>query len=127
MKSVCLVIIATLLSPFAVGQTLSHITHARVCVTGADHNRPAAFPGVGDFIGWPGGIERMPNGDLLLVHSAGYWHSSFAEPRQIEPALRKHWLSDGWPLDFHAPTGGRTMACRSTDGGRTGLLLVTKI
>ena len=90
MKPVSLVIMTTLLSPFAAGQTLNHITHARVCVTGADHNRPPAFPGVGDFIGWPGGIERMPNGDLLLVHSAGYWHSSFAEPRQIEPALRKH-------------------------------------
>jgi len=124
-RSACLVIMTTLLSPFAVGQTLNHITHARVCVTGADHNRPAAFPGIGDFIGWPGGIERMPNGDLLLVHSAGYWHSSFAEPRQIEPAVKKRWLSEGWPLDFHAPTGGRTMACRSTDGGRTWLRPLT--
>lgn len=40
------------------------INEARVCVTGADHNRPDAFSGLGDFIGWPGGIERMPNGDL---------------------------------------------------------------
>ena len=61
------------------------INEARVCVTGADQNRPAPFPGLGDFIGWPGGIDRMPNGDLLLGHSAGYWHSSFADPRQIEP------------------------------------------
>jgi photosystem II stability/assembly factor-like uncharacterized protein len=95
------------------------IQQARVLVTGAKHNRPDAFPGLGDFIGWPGGIERLPNGDLLLAHSAGYWHSSFAEPRQIDPELRKRWLSDGWPLDFAAPTGGRTMACRSTDGGKT--------
>ncbi|MAV37981.1 MAG: hypothetical protein CMJ59_21290 [Planctomycetaceae bacterium] len=95
------------------------IAQARVCVTGADHNRPAAFPGIGDFIGWPGGLDRMPNGDLLLTHSAGYWHSSFALPRQIEPELRKRWLAEGWPLEFAAPTGGRTMACRSIDGGRT--------
>ena len=54
-----------------------NIGEARLCVTGADHNRPASFPGLGDFVGWPGGVERMPNGDLLLVHSAGYWHSSF--------------------------------------------------
>ncbi|MEO2045293.1 MAG: sialidase family protein [Pirellulales bacterium] len=92
---------------------------ARVCVTGADYNRPDPFPGLGDFIGWPGGIDRMPNGDLLLVHSAGYWHSSFALPRQIEPALRKRWLKIGWPLDFPAPTGGRAIACRSTDNGKT--------
>ena len=95
------------------------ISEARVCVTGADHNRPAAFPGAGDFIGWPGGIDRMPNGDLLLTHSAGYWHSSFAQPRQIEPSLAVQWKAEGWPLDFVAPTGGRTMACRSTDNGRT--------
>jgi len=99
-------------------EKLEDISQARVCVTGADHNRPDAFPGLGDFIGWPGGIDRMPNGDLLLVHSAGYWHSSFAQPRQIEPKLRKRWLESGWPLDFPAPTGGRVMACRSTDEGK---------
>ncbi len=95
------------------------IRQARVCITGADHNRPDPFPGIGDFIGWPGGVERLPNGDLLLAHSAGYWHSSFAQPRLIEPELRKRWTRDGWPLDFPAPTGGRVMACRSTDKGRT--------
>lgn len=91
----------------------------RVCVTGANHNRPEPFPGLGDFVGWPGGVERLPNGELLMVHSAGYWHSSFAEPRKIEPETRRRWLADGWPLEFKAPTGGRTMACRSRDGGRT--------
>jgi photosystem II stability/assembly factor-like uncharacterized protein len=99
--------------------TLDDIKQARVCVTGADHNRPAPYPGLGDFIGWPGGVARLPNGDLLLAHSAGYWHSSFAQPRQIEPSLRKDWLASGWPLDFGAPTGGRVMACRSTDQGKT--------
>ena len=100
-------------------EIIRDVNQARVCVTGADHNRPDNYPGIGDFIGWAGGIERMSNGDLLLAHSAGYWHSSFAQPRQIEPELAKRWRSQGWPLDFDAPTGGRTMACRSTDGGKT--------
>ena len=38
---------------------LLNINQARVCVTGADHNRPDSYVGVGDFIGWPGGIDRM--------------------------------------------------------------------
>ncbi len=100
-------------------QSLATVQEARVCVTAADHNRPASFPGLGDFVGWPGGVERLPQGDLVLVHSAGYWHSSFAQPRQIEPKLRERWLRDGWPLDFAAPTGGRSMFCRSLDAGKT--------
>ena len=101
------------------GQEPLRIGQARVVVTGAERNRPDSFPGLGDFIGWPGGVDRLPNGELLLVHSAGYWHSSFAQPRSIEPELRKRWLSEGWPLDFAAPTGGRTMSSRSTDDGKT--------
>ena len=95
------------------------IGEARLKVTGARHNRPDAYKGIGDFIGWPGGVDRMPNGDLLVTHSSGYWHSSFAMPRLIEPKLAKNWRAEGWPLDFVAPTGGRTMACRSSDGGKT--------
>ena len=45
-----------------------------ICVTGYDHNRPDPFAGQGDFIGWAEAIESMPNGDILLVHSAGYGH-----------------------------------------------------
>ena len=92
---------------------------ARICVTGHDHNRPDPFPGLGNFIGWAEAIERMPNGDILLAHSAGYWHASFASPRQFDPKLKKHWASEGWPVDFVAPTGGRSMVCRSTDNGKT--------
>jgi len=92
---------------------------ARICVTGYDHNRPDPFPGLGDFIGWAKAIERMPNGDILVAHSAGYWHASFASPRQFEPALKKKYAAEGWPVDFPAPTGGRSMACRSSDGGKT--------
>jgi len=100
------------------GKTLT-APEARICVTGYDHNRPDSFPGLGDFIGWAEAIERMPNGDILVTHSAGYWHASFASPRQFEPKLRKQYASEGWPVDFVAPTGGRSMVCRSTDNGKT--------
>ena len=113
------VAIATVCPTSAVAAKPLSIGKARLLVTGARHNRPDDYPGIGDFIGWPGGIDRLPNGDLLMTHSSGYWHSSFAMPRQIEPKLAANWRSEGWPLDFKAPTGGRTMACRSTDGGRT--------
>ena len=73
---------------------------ARVCVTGWDLNRPDPFPGLGDFIGWAGGLERMPNGDLLLAHSAGYWHVSFALPRLFRKETREKYAAEGWPVDF---------------------------
>ena len=91
---------------------------ARVTVTGHDVNRPRPFPGLGG-VCWPGNIVRLPKGDLLLVHSAGYGHVSFAEPRRIEERTRRRWIAQGWPLDFEAPTGGRSMIVRSSDGGRT--------
>lgn len=106
---------------FLVGQTgwsQESIEKVRVTVTGHDVNRPAPFPGRGKF-GWPGNLASLANGDLLLVHSAGYYHVSFAQPRLIESATRKRWLASGWPLDFDAPTGGRSMITRSSDGGRT--------
>ena len=90
---------------------------ARICVTGFDHNRPDPFPGMGDFIGWAEAIERMPNGDILLVHSAGYGHVSFASPRKLRGG-------DDKPT---APTGGRSMACRSSDNGKTWSRPVTVI
>ncbi len=92
---------------------------ARVCATGWDFNRPSPFPGLGDFIGWASGLERMPNGNLLLAHSAGYWHASFASPRLFEKETRERYTAEGWPVDFVAPTGGRSMAVHSTDDGRT--------
>ena len=94
------------------------IEQARLTVTGYDFNRPDPFPGRGEF-SWPGNIVSLPDGELLLVHSSGYYHVSFAEPRQIEPELRVRWLEEGWPLDFSAPTGGRSMLVRSRDGGRS--------
>ena len=81
----------------------------RGCVTGFDHNRPGPFAGMGNFIGWAEGIQRLPNGDILLIHSAGYDHVSYASPRDIR----------GKTGGFVAPTGGRSMACRSSDNGKT--------
>ncbi|GIT30229.1 MAG: hypothetical protein Ct9H300mP1_22750 [Planctomycetaceae bacterium] len=72
-------------------------------------SQPAeTFDGMGDFIGWAEGIQRLPNGDILLIHSAGYDHVSFASPRD---SGQDRWVS--------GPTGGRSMACRSTDNGKT--------
>ena len=57
--------------------------------------------------GWTRGIECAPNGDLMLVHSAGYWHVSFAQSRLFHQGTRKKWEAEGCPLDYDAPTGGR--------------------
>ena len=92
---------------------------ARICVTGYDHNRPDAFPGLGDFIGWTSGAVRLANGELLFVHSAGYWHVSFATPVVLTKDLIEPYKKAGLNLSFKAPTGGRIMVCRSTDDGRT--------
>lgn len=105
---------------------LRSVEPLRATVTGHDVNRPAPFPGRGKF-SWPGNIARLPGGELLLVHSAGYYHSSFASPRLIEEETRRRWLAEGWPLDFEAPTGGRSMLVRSRNEGRTWSQPVTLI
>jgi BNR/Asp-box repeat len=92
---------------------------ARICITGFDHNRPDDFPGLGDFIGWTSGAVRLANGELLFVHSAGYWHVSFATPVVLNDNLIEPYTKAGLDLNHRAPTGGRVMACRSTDDGRT--------
>ena len=89
---------------------------ARSMVTGANFNRPLPFPGQGRFC-WPGNLVQFDDEELVLVHSAGYYHVSFAEPRRIEASTRERWLKSGWPLDFQAPNGGRSMLVRSNDGG----------
>ena len=95
------------------------LEESRICVTGYDHNRPDPFPGLGDFVGWVGGVERLSNGDLLFIHSAGYWHISFATPIVLKDDLIEHYKKHGLDLNHKAPTGGRIMACRSTDNGKT--------
>ena len=92
---------------------------ARICITGYDHNRPDPFPGLGDFIGWVGDMVRLMNGDLLFTHSAGYWHVSFATPIVLSENLVESYKKSGLDLNHKAPTGGRIMACRSSDNGKT--------
>ena len=95
------------------------LSKARICITGYDHNRPDPFPGLGDFIGWVGDVARLANGELLFVHSAGYWHVSFATPVILTDDLIEPYKKGGLDLNFEAPTGGRIMACRSTDNGKS--------
>ena len=95
------------------------LNRARICITGFDHNRPAPFPGLGDFIGWIGAVNRLANGDLLCVHSAGYWHVSFATPVMLHKDLVDPYTRSGFNPKQVAPTGGRIMACRSKDNGKT--------
>ena len=92
---------------------------ARMCIVGYDHNRPNQFPGLGDFIGWPGDLVRLTNGELMFVHSAGYWHVSFATPVVLTGALEKSYSKWHLDLNHQAPTGGRIMYVRSADNGKT--------
>ena len=59
------------------------------------------------------------NGELLFVHSAGYWHVSFATPVVLRDNLVEPYKKSGLDLDHQAPTGGQIMACRSTDNGKS--------
>ena len=74
------------------------LDQARICVTGFDHNRPDPFPGLGDFIGWVGGVKKLADGDLLFVHSAGYWHVSFAMPMVLKEDLVEPYRKAGFDL-----------------------------
>ena len=123
-------LLAAILVIYAASGMLSHaaepdrvaglsLEEARICVTGFDHNRPDDFPGLGDFIGWTSGAVPLANGDLLFVHSAGYWHVSFATPLVLSDDLIKPYKKMGLDLNHKAPTGGRIMACRSKDNGKT--------
>ena len=102
------------------------LNQSRVTVTGYDKNRPKDYPGIGDF-GWAGNIAQLADGRLMLVHQWGYWHSSFSEPRLIESKLAVRWRKQNWPLDFKAPTGGRSMVTYSSDRGKTWTRPVTLI
>ena len=80
------------------------LKEARICITGFDHNRPDPFPGLGDFIGWVGGVKRLANGELLFVHSAGYWHVSFATPIVLKEDLVESYKKMGFDMKHEAAT-----------------------
>ncbi|MBM79105.1 MAG: hypothetical protein CMJ78_00745 [Planctomycetaceae bacterium] len=122
MKStICLTLLCALSATNAKAQSVTGvpIEKARICITGFDHNRPDPFPGLGDFIGWVGDMVRLKNGDLMFTHSAGYWHVSFATPIVLNKNLVEPYKKAGLDLNHKAPTGGRIMACRSSDNGKT--------
>ena len=81
------------------------VNKGKICITGFDHNRPEPFEGIGDFIGWVGDVVRLANGELMFVHSAGYWHVSFATPRTLNADLIAPYQKSGLDMEHKAPDG----------------------
>jgi len=92
---------------------------ARQKVVAWDYNAPDPFPGFGGKVGLGQDIVETADGDWLLVFHAGYWHLSMATPFVAPPATLDRWERAGFPRDIQAPRGGRVMAMRSSDHGRT--------
>ena len=89
----------------------------RRVLVGPGWNQLEPFPGYIGFVGWVSPC-LLRNGDLLVTFSAGYWHASPATPLKGDEETIKEWKRIGMP-DVDAPTGGRAMIIRSSDGGRT--------
>ena len=87
-------------------------------IVGPGINQPDRFPGYEGFVGWVSPI-RLRNGDLLVGFSAGYWHASAPTPLRFSPGTIAEYRKIGLPPGIVAPTGGRAMLVRSTDGGKT--------
>jgi hypothetical protein len=90
----------------------------RKMVSGPGTNEHPPYPGCTGFIGWES-VTRLASGEMLCSFSAGYWHVSFPTPWDIKPELLESWQKSGFPKAIEAPTGGRTLLCRSRDDGRT--------
>ena len=97
----------------------SHLPAAkcRKMIVGPGVNQPDPFPGYQGFVGWESPV-RLRNGTMYVAFNAGYWHGSRPTP------LKQGYIDDlkkrfGFIIDFEAPTGGRAMICKSTDGGVT--------
>lgn len=88
-------------------------------IVGWDVNPPDPFPGYDGCIGLLQNCKPMPDGDLLLVFRAGYWHMSLATPYVIPEELLVKYEKNGFPRNHKAPTGGRIMGIRSPDKGLT--------
>jgi hypothetical protein len=97
----------------------SHATYAdcRRMLVGPGVNPPGPHPGYAGFVGWQHPV-RLRDGTLLVGFSTGYWHASPPTPLRLDAATRAQWAKLGMPTDVNAPTGGRAMLIRSTDGGR---------
>lgn len=88
-------------------------------VVGWDHNAPDAFQGFGGKVGLGQDVAVLDDGAWLVVFHAGYWHLSAATPMIAPPEAVEAWSRNGYPKDHVAPRGGRILATRSGDGGRT--------
>lgn len=126
MKSIVLVAsILCSLPAFAVsikivegGEAAARPADLRQVVAGPGVNEPDPFPGYGGTLAWAG-IARARDGALVAAFNAGYWHASPPTPYVMSKATLEHFYQIGMPRDVNAPTGGRLMFIRSTDGGRT--------
>jgi hypothetical protein len=91
------------------------------CLTtlvGPGVNQPDSFPGWGGFVGWVSPVQ-LRNGDWLVGFSAGYWHASAPTPLRYSKEVIESFVKLGMPENISAPSGGRAMAIRSTDQGKT--------
>jgi len=79
------------------GEPKEKAADCRRVLVGRGVNMPD-FPGFKQFVGWESPI-RLKNGTMLVGFNAGWGHASYPTAE--------------------APTGGRAMLIRSTDGGKT--------
>ncbi|MEA1951544.1 MAG: sialidase family protein [Planctomycetota bacterium] len=90
----------------------------RKTITGPGVNEHPPYVGCTGFVGWES-VMRRSNGQMLCSFNAGYWHGSHPTPVDIKPDLLKSYQRAGFPTDVNAPTGGRSLICRSEDDGKT--------
>jgi BNR repeat protein len=100
------------------GESATSYAACRRMLVGPGVNQPEPHPGYSGFVGWQYPI-RLRNGTILVGFSTGYWHASPPTPLLLDAKTRREWSRIGFPIDVNAPTGGRAMLIRSSDGGRT--------
>lgn len=98
------------------GESKASSAECRRMLVGPGVNQPDPHPGYGGFVGWQDPI-RLRDGTILVGFSTGYWHASPPTPLVLDAETRRNWMKIGFPTDRNAPTGGRAMLIRSTDGG----------
>ncbi|MEN6459720.1 MAG: sialidase family protein [Thermoguttaceae bacterium] len=100
------------------GESAIQAAECRRVIIGPGVNQPDPHPGYHGVVAW-NGLVRLRNGTLVLSFSTGYWHASPPTPLRGDEEAMAEWKKAGMPTDVNAPTGGRAMLVRSTDGGRT--------
>ncbi len=100
------------------GEPAASAANCRRMLVGPGTNQPDRFPGYDGFVGWEAPL-RLGDGTLLVTFSAGYWHGSPPTPLRLSKPVLDEWTRLGMRTDIDAPTGGRAMAIRSSDGGAT--------